>query len=48
MSTTHVQHLSIKISEDDRDEVAKAIQDAYSCAKERNRKYAPFKFRDDK
>ena len=36
-----------ELSEDDRDEVAKAIQDAYWFAKERNRKYAPFKFRND-
>ena len=36
-----------ELSEEDRDAVAKAIQDAYWFAKERNRKYAPFKFRDN-
>ena len=35
-----------ELSEEDRDEVAKAIQDAYWYAKERNKKYAPFRFRD--
>ena len=37
-----------ELSEEDRDAVAKAIQDAYWFAKERNRKYAPFRFRNDK
>ena len=36
-----------ELSEEDRDAVAKAIQDAYWFAKERNRKYAPFKFKGD-
>jgi transcriptional regulator with XRE-family HTH domain len=35
-----------ELSEEDRDAVAKAIQDAYWYAKERNRKYTPFRFRD--
>ena len=35
-----------ELSEEDRDAVAKAIQDAYWYAKERNKKYAPFRFRD--
>ena len=35
-----------ELSEEDRDAVAKAIQDAYWYAKERNRKYSPFRFRD--
>lgn len=37
-----------ELSEEDRDAVARAIQDAYWFAKERNRKYAPFRFRNDK
>ena len=35
-----------ELPEEDRDAVAKAIQDAYWYAKERNRKYTPFRFRD--
>ena len=35
-----------ELSEEDRDAVAKAIQDAYWYAKERNRKYTPFRCRD--
>ena len=35
-----------ELSEEDRDAVAKAIQDAYWYAKERNRKYTPIRFRD--
>ncbi|MCI6699664.1 MAG: helix-turn-helix domain-containing protein [Lachnospiraceae bacterium] len=37
-----------ELSEEDRDAVARAIQDVYWFAKERNRKYAPFRFRNDK
>jgi transcriptional regulator with XRE-family HTH domain len=37
-----------ELSEEDRDAVARAIQNAYWFAKERNRKYAPFRFRNDK
>lgn len=35
------------LDEDDRDAVMRAVQDAYWRAKEVNKKYRPFKFRDD-
>ncbi len=36
-----------ELSERDRDAVAKAIQEAYWYAKEHNRKYIPFHFKDE-
>lgn len=36
-----------ELTEEDKDEMMKAIQDAYWIAKENNRKYVPKKYRDE-